>query len=309
LVRHYLKDFNLDKDSVVLDPFCGTGTTVVEAKSKGFRSIGVEAYPFSHFVSLVKTDWSIDHHEMVSVAAEIAENVHSLLGASGIDDSFVYLGATPIVGLPELEENRRKLLIKDSISPVPLQKSLTLLTSIDTYSDRAFHAHMRLAFAKTLVSSISNLHFGPEVGVGKIKRDSPVIAPWLNNVKQMAEDLDGLDEYPYPKSTVHLNDSRVADTFIRDELVDAVITSPPYPNEKDYTRTTRLETVLLGFINSRLELRSFKKALVRSNTRGVYKADTDDHWIRDFPEIIEIANAIEARRVEMGKTSGFERQW
>ena len=32
---------------------------------------------------------------------------------------------------------------------------------------------------------------------------------------------------------------------------DAVITSPPYPNEKDYTRTTRLESVLLGFIRTK----------------------------------------------------------
>ena len=40
--------------------------------------------------------------------------------------------------------------------------------------------------------------------------------------------------------------------------VDAVITSPPYPNEKDYTRTTRLEMVLLGFVHNRAELQSLE---------------------------------------------------
>jgi len=89
--------------------------------------------------------------------------------------------------------------------------------------------------------------------------------------------------------------------------IDAVITSPPYPNEKDYTRTTRLESVLLGFLRSKSDLRQLKRGLVRSNTRGVYKADDDDRWVAQHPEIQQIAETIEARRIELGKTSGFER--
>ena len=50
-----------------------------------------------------------------------------------------------------------------------------------------------------------------------------------------------------------------------------------------------------------------KQGLVRSNTRGVYKADKDDLEIADNEEIQAIASAIERRRMELGKTSGFER--
>ncbi|HEY3856599.1 MAG TPA: hypothetical protein VGO67_19615 [Verrucomicrobiae bacterium] len=91
------------------------------------------------------------------------------------------------------------------------------------------------------------------------------------------------------------------------ESIDAVITSPPYPNEKDYTRTTRLESVLLGFIKNKDDLRRLKQQLVRSNTRSVYKSDTDDRLVEDHDEIQRIAEAIERRRIELGKTSGFER--
>ena len=91
--------------------------------------------------------------------------------------------------------------------------------------------------------------------------------------------------------------------------MDAVITSPPYPNEKDYTRTTRLESVLLGFISNKKELRELKRRLVRSNTRGIYKGDDDDKWVSEFPEIQRIAEAIEKRRIELGKDSGFERMY
>ena len=86
-----------------------------------------------------------------------------------------------------------------------------------------------------------------------------------------------------------------------------MITSPPYPNEKDYTRTTRLEFVLLGFVNTKAELRELKRGLIRASG-GVYKGDDDDQWVVQHPcgQIQRIAEDIERRRIELGKTSGFE---
>ena len=46
---------------------------------------------------------------------------------------------------------------------------------------------------------------------------------------------------------------------------------------------------------------------MRSNTRSVYKSDTDDRLVEGHDEIQRIAEAIEQRRIELGKTSGFER--
>ena len=91
--------------------------------------------------------------------------------------------------------------------------------------------------------------------------------------------------------------------------MDTVITSPPYPNEKDYTRTTRLESVILGLIGDVTSLRALKKDLIRSNTRGVYKGDADDLEVAAHEAIQEIAHEIEQRRLELGKTSGFERMY
>ena len=39
----------------VLDPFCGTGTTLLASKEKGIASIGVDASPLAVFISKVKT--------------------------------------------------------------------------------------------------------------------------------------------------------------------------------------------------------------------------------------------------------------
>jgi hypothetical protein len=166
-----------------------------------------------------------------------------------------------------------------------------------------------LALAKALVFGISNLQFGPEVGVGPLKVDAPVVQTWLAGVHAMADDLAGIQAAPGVQANVWLGDARQVVPLLEPRSVSAVITSPPYPNEKDYTRTTRLESVLLGFIETKGELRALKRSLVRSNTRGVYKEDDDDRWVADHPEIQRIAQAIEARRLELGKTSGFERMY
>jgi len=308
LVRQYVSKFGLDENSCVLDPFCGTGTTPVECKKLGIRSIGIEAHPMSHFASNTKIDWTIDPDRLEKTALRVAEQVLATLERQGIiDDPQPNLihetsDACDYLSLPEEE---LKLLLKNSISPLPLHKSLNLLRAIETAGYGV--AHLKLALAKALVSTISNLHFGPEVGVGPAKSDAPVVSTWLGLVVRMAADLRSLHRNARTRAEVHHADSRQLTRLIRPSSIDAVITSPPYPNEKDYTRTTRLETVILGFVHDKASMQALKRTMLRSNTRGVYKGDSDDQWVKDHVEIQRLAQMIEARRLELNKTSGFER--
>jgi DNA modification methylase len=143
--------------------------------------------------------------------------------------------------------------------------------------------------------------------VGKIKKDVPVVAAWMHEIRKMVGDIELVSGRHYPETTVFLADARKPAEMVKENSIDAVITSPPYPNEKDYTRTTRLESVVLGFFEDMSHLRGVKKSLLRSNTRGVYKSDGDDRWVVDIEEVQRLAAAIEARRIELGKTSGFEK--
>jgi SAM-dependent methyltransferase len=86
LVRQYIERFELDSNASVLDPFCGTGTTIVECKRLGFASIGVEAHPMSHFASATKIDWSPDPDELETIAAAVAERAIDTLERDGIID-------------------------------------------------------------------------------------------------------------------------------------------------------------------------------------------------------------------------------
>jgi DNA modification methylase len=307
LVRDYLREFRDNGQAVVLDPFCGTGTTLVEAKLAGLPSLGLEANPFAHLASSVKTDWSVNPDALSAAANDIAAAVRARFAIEGIDDNRLQPSAPDGLTLKALDPESARLLIKDSISPLPLHKALTLREAIEVYRDASFYKHLLLAFANTAVGSISNLRFGPEVGVDRIRTDAAVVGPWLNEIGRMADDLRLVAGNHYPAAEAYLTDARQASAVLAPASVDAVITSPPYPNEKDYTRTTRLESVLLGLIRDASELRAFKGTLVRSNTRGVYREDDDDQWIAHHASIQRLADQIEQRRVELGKTSGFEK--
>lgn len=298
LVREYIRGFGLGEKDTILDPFCGTGTTLVEAKLRGISSIGIEANTMAHFACSVKVDWSISPDELLDHATKIAKKAQKVI-------------ASEIAPCP-LEKEQFALLLKNSISPEPLRKSLILLEQIKEAKNSPCKQHELLAFAKSLVYSNSNLHFGPEVGVRRIKKhDAQVVENWLVEIRKMADDLRRTccDATNDTSSVVHHVDARQAAELLAPRSISTVFTSPPYPNEKDYTRTTRLESVLLGFVRNKEDLRNLKKNLLCSNTRNAYKCNDDDKWVAGHAEIQALAEEIEKRRISLGKTSGFERQY
>lgn len=309
LVREYLAKFNVAPGDVVLDPFCGTGTTIVECKKHSVSGIGFEANPMAALASRVKTNWTVWGPELERVAEWAAGMAESEISAT--------LARTPSLELAVLEhqvnvygglslnQDAFKLLLTDSISPKPLYRALVLRKWLRKVASE-FIEPLELALAWTLVVHAGNIRFGPEVGITKPKEDSDVVALWLEQCRRMAADLTVFSDRQHIPTQLIQADSRDV-SQLEDKSISAVFTSPPYPNEKDYTRTTRLESVILGLIKNKADLRALKEGLLRSNTRNVYVADRDDSFVADVPEIQRIARDIEARRLELGKDSGFER--
>ncbi len=307
LIREYMGRFGINSRHLVLDPFCGTGTTVVECKKNGIPAVGVEAHPMPCLASSVKVNWTPDPDGLFRHAKYVADKALQALSKDGIKDLPNADNQRKLGKLRSLPAEAHELLLTNSISALPLHKTLILLDTINTHRNDRYHHHELLALGKALVTTIGNLEFGPEVGVGPPKDDAPVIAAWLENVQVMVEDLRQVKHLASCAIKILQGDSRKVAEYLEPNSIDAVFTSPPYPNEKDYTRTTRLESVLLGFVRTKADLRALKQDLIRSNTRNVYKHDADGIWVSKHPEIQKIAKEIEKRRIELGKTSGFER--
>lgn len=293
LVQQYLETFCVDQTSFVLDPFCGTGTTNVECKKHGVSSWGIEASPLTHFVSKTKCVWANDTFNFLNTAKQIA------LAATRTINSL----SKPRT----LSEEQTSLILKNSICEQPLSSTLVLRDSIRA-ANSPFEDYYLLALAKHIVYSYSNLKFGPEVGISRKKKESvDVVEIWLSEIERMETDLEYWKHHSSTFADISLGDARSIPKRDYIGKVDCVITSPPYPNEKDYSRTTRLESVILGFINTKDDLRNIKKGFIRSNSKNVYRSDNDAQYISNIGSINKLSNEIEERRLELGKTSGFEK--
>jgi hypothetical protein len=201
LVREYLNRFGVRVGQQVLDPFCGTGTVLVECKKLGLPSVGLESNPMAQFASAVKLDWTPSPDGLIGHARRVGERALTKLRSDGIEDApLLEIHRRPRRRLERLPEAAQKLLLEDSISPLPLHKTLVLLEALRELEDERYQRHELLALAKALTRSIGNLHFGPEVGVGPPKPDAAVVAAWLACVHATADDLRVLAKRRRPRS-------------------------------------------------------------------------------------------------------------
>ena len=323
LVRSYLQRFGSEPGQTLLDPFCGTGTSLVEGKAHGLEVIGLDVNPIACLAARVKTSWNrIDTEELRRALSRVVRRAEGQCRKLHLVDADLPLfnksdGSPPSDNLPCLSEEEEKLLLKDSVSPLPMAKLIILRDAIQQVDAPLTKECLLLALARCAVADASNIGFGPEVYVQKKRKlDAPVISLYSHRVQQMVKDIDevgdgGSDLQPVMggDATVIQADSRQMSEKLRGREIHAIITSPPYPNEKDYTRAVRLELVLLGHLRNRKELRALKESFLRSNSRGVYVGDEDDKYLNGNQRVEALAQEIETRRLELGKTSGFERMY
>ena len=318
LVANYLDKFGIEAGATVLDPFVGTGTTLVECKKRGIHSIGVDANPVTAFASRVKTQWEIDLDEVKRRRDTLLKRIRPALlqltplgRAAQLSFNDLGLLRETLTSYPAFARTTAEEIIslipKGAISPVPLSKTLIARDAIFEQPADDIRELFLLVLASAVLSGISNLSFGPEVYVSRQREDADVYHIFTERLESVVNDLEAIQPLkPFARSQVFCDDARVLSNLVADK-VDAVITSPPYPNEKDYTRITRLEMVLLGFIRDKKDLRQLKNRILRSNTRNIFVKDDDGQKVSDIGELRRIAAEIERRRKEKGANSGFEK--
>lgn len=313
LVTDLIDRFGIRRGQVVLDPFVGTGTTLVECKKLSIHSVGIDANPMAAFASRVKTTWDVDLAEFDRRRHELLGSIREPLQSIGTRYAF-QLSFDDLFPTEKVlhdgsvaDDEIVTLLPKDWISETPLRKVMIVKNALDALPGDEISDLFRLALAAVIVTDASNLGFGPEVYVARQRKDVDVYGTFAARLRRIRDDLATVQGIPDPgRTTVYSGDARQLAALIN-HPIDFVITSPPYPNEKDYTRTTRLELVLMGFIREKADLRQVKEAMLRSHTRNIFVADDDSKYVVDIPEIQAVAAEVETKRLDRGATSGFER--
>jgi hypothetical protein len=295
VVGYLLDRFGLEHGDRVCDAFCGTGTTLVECMKRKIESVGIDANPSSCFAARVKTDWQLEGDVLLANVERIGARRGVLLRRRRF-----------------LEEDTTYAYIKDSgmisrgwISPLPLRRAIAIKYAIaELRTTQRYRDALLLALISEVVGSASNVKFGPELYCGPKKSDWDVFGGFWTRVKTMAKDLN-LVKGRGAKCTVLDGDARNPSACVPKRLgqFSAVICSPPYPAEHDYTRNSRLELALLEHVVDRQSLRCIKKRMIRCHTKGIYKTESDASHASGYERIERIVRRIERKSVE--KTHQF----
>ncbi|HDL0813526.1 MULTISPECIES: DNA methyltransferase [Enterococcus] len=267
LVESLLNKFNLDGNSVVLDPFSGSGTTAITANKLGYSSIGIDILPVAKLTYETKKEiLNYDVLELIKIRNDIKK-----LKIGETNQNFNYITITEGAFSKKTEGELVYLsnYIKDSTYST-LSKKLVqfLLMSIleeisftrkdgqylrwDYRSNKVVQANIK-RFEKGQPPLKTKLDKGelPSVKVALLKIFNSVIEDisWAQKNNPM------LNENPKKNKSEFIEGSALFKLpLMREKSVNAVVTSPPYANRYDYTRTYALELNFLGINDEKIKL-------------------------------------------------------
>tara|TARA_R110002124_G_C8958790_1_gene513885 strand:- start:2665 stop:3786 length:1122 start_codon:yes stop_codon:yes gene_type:complete len=214
--------------SSVLDPMCGSGTSLKIAADLGIRAVGVDLDPMATLISSV---WS-RNFETDSLETKLKLIVHA---ARDFESS------APITSCAETNN-----FIAFWFGPkqaAALHAISTQIHDIEDESDRNFFS---VALSRIIITKVVGASLAWDVSHSrphrkKIVNDFDTIEGFEKSSRWMIRYFDE-HEVLMPASVLQ-NDAR---HFKLDEKFDLVVTSPPYLNAIDYMRGHKLALVWLG---------------------------------------------------------------
>lgn len=241
------------KSRSLFDPFAGSGTSLLAADALGIPSLGTESHPFVQRLAAAKLNWDFEPHELNSAANELILIAHNLKSAPIREaDSLITRIYTP----PTLEKLERLRLAHSKLAnkgytPAIIDLLWLAITAILRSCSFVGTAQWQYVLPNKTKSS---------------SREREPFAAFNAVIEQMLEDRNLIQlEGWQRKSSVVAHDAREPFSFVGRKRFDAVITSPPYPNNYDYADATRLEMTFWKDITGWADLQqTVRRHLMRS---------------------------------------------
>lgn len=230
--KYLIETIGCPSESIILDPFCGSGTTLVEAQRHNYESVGIDLNPIACLISKVKTQ-PLPSQFLPTVQAISDEAIRIY------DDS---------ISVPEIP-NIDHWFEKD------IQNALSsLLFVIQKVTNKAIKDALKLALSSIIVRVSNQESDTRYAAVSKNTTASDVFRNFVlagNKIAQAKSDKDF-----HNNSTVILQDVLTVSPEQIGHNVGLVITSPPYPNAYEYWLYHKYRMWWLGY--DPIEVRTYE---------------------------------------------------
>lgn len=235
----------------VIDPFVGSGTTLLAADAAGVESLGFESHTFVKRIAESKLSWNFDRSRFADLAKQLVQMAVEL-ESDDIQDRTSDRLLGKMYSKDSLSTLERLRLAFTRLHPAPKGNEERILwlgiTSILRPCSHAGTAQWQYVLPKKSKNGAKEPIAAFEAFCDRVLEDSFFV------------ELDGWTK----RSSILLQDARCD---FPDQLgfFDLLVTSPPYPNNYDYADATRLEMTFWKEVTGWGDLQSVvRKDLMRS---------------------------------------------
>jgi len=268
VVRSLFNIYNVKAGDNILDPFCGSGTTLVESAHDNISANGTDINPLAVFIANAKIDaLSVSAIEITKSKEMFFKKYLSIKSKLILDDTdqrIQYLkNWFPLEILTDIEALRFSALeLNDSIKNIFLVIVSNLLRDYSLQEPSDLRIRRRFSpFPATPL--IQQLKTSIDFFVSNLKEFQTSFIPIKSSNKAFNADI---------------KNSKQVDAFAKDNSYDFAITSPPYATALPYIDTQRLSLVWLNLISAK-EIKPLESDLIGSRD---FKAKSEQQKWQHF---------------------------
>ena len=293
LIKELLNRSNISKNEYILDPFCGSGTTVVEGAINGFSGLGIDINPMSAHISKVKARYynNVEKNEIKNTIELLTFKEYKfedIQVSEGIEEVRKYFNENNFNQLMVIREHINKFKNNKKIYDILF---VAYLCIIEDVSDRKRDGN-GLKTDKSKVEDVYDFYrlklysMLDDIFSDKIDKGVKV-----DVVSGSAMELDKYVEEFNKVSGLSLG---------------SIIYSPPYANSFDYFESYKLEIILGGFVDNMKEINNYRDKAIKSFIRKKEETISEFKFVNDIAE--EIENTIPIKEAKTGKRDSRTRK-
>ena len=276
------------RGAAILDPFCGSGTVLVETRAAGLRAIGVDLNPLAIFIARAKT-WTVSPRRRKELR-DVGHTISGAVQASG--KAARRSGAEPMpqrkpVGFDPNARNRR---LAAWFAPHVRRELELLAYHLDELRDRdpELADVLTACLSAVLYKVSSRTSDTDETWVARNIARGAAARHFAMRVDLLVAGLHDLSKGSGPPTELCERDARSLADVIPDGTASGVITSPPYAGTYDYAENQRLRFDFLA-----LRHRDFEAREIGSRRSFENSQQAERSWRRALADALDaIARAL-----------------